>query len=431
MAGPAESRVAVAAATPPTPSAEARPRFSLRTFESLRLGPYRWLFASMLGQMAAMHMQLMVRGYLAFTLTGSFSAVGLVGLASALPMLSLSLVGGVLADRRSKKRLLQAGQASSAVFALAVALLLVTDQLQFWHLIVFSLVQGAVFALVLPSSQAIVPEIVGRSSLMNAISLNAAGVNLTRLLAPAAGGFLIALLGVEAVYFLMAGLYVFALSTMARVPLRGGGGEGITRRAESRGLDDMVEGIRYILSNRVVFLVLGANFAITILAMPYMMILPGYVLDVFEGDASDLGLLIAISGAGALLGSLVVASLPPRRRGLLLLFSAMLLGVGLLAFTTTTSIWLAAAFMAVVGVGSAGRQAFGTVLLMTNVDEGYHGRVMAVFMTQVSLMLLAAFFVGILAEVIGAPQALGALSVALIAVSAALIAFSPLLRELQ
>ena len=229
----------------------------------------------------------------------------------------------------------------------------------------------------------------------------------------------------------MAGLYVFALSTMARVPLRGGGEEGITRRAESRGLDDMVEGIRYILSNRVVFLVLGANFAITILAMPYMMILPGYVLDVFEGDASDLGLLIAISGAGALLGSLVVASLPPRRRGLLLLFSAMLLGVGLLAFTTTPSIWLAAAFMAVVGVGSAGRQAFGTVLLMTNVDQGYHGRVMAVFMTQVSLMLLAAFFVGILAEVIGAPQALGALSVALIAVSAALIAFSPLLRELQ
>ena len=97
MAGPAESRVAVAAAAPPTPSAEARPRFSLRTFESLRLGPYRWLFASMLGQMAAMHMQLMVRGYLAFTLTGSFSALGLVGLASALPMLSLSLVGGVLA----------------------------------------------------------------------------------------------------------------------------------------------------------------------------------------------------------------------------------------------------------------------------------------------------------------------------------------------
>ena len=431
MAGPAESPVAAAAATSPTPSAEARPRFSLRTFESLRLGPYRWFFAAMLGQMAAMNMQLMVRGYLAFTLTDSFSALGLVGLASALPMLSLSMVGGVLADRRSKKRMLQAGQASSAVIALAVALLLVTEQLQFWHLIVVSLVQGAVFALVLPASQAIVPEVVGRSSLMNAISLNAAGMNLMRLLAPAVGGFLIALLGVEAVYFLMAGLFVFALFTMARVPLRGSGEEGIMRRAESRGLDDMVEGVRYILSNRVVFLVLGANFTITILAMPYMMILPGYVLDVFEGDALDLALLIALSGAGALVGSLVVASLPPRRRGLLLLCSGMLLGVGLLAFTTTTSIWVAGAFMAVVGVGSAGRQAFGTVLLMTNVDEAYHGRVMAVFMTQVSLMLLAAFFLGILAEVIGAPQALGALSVAAIAVSGAFIAFSPRLRELQ
>ena len=427
MAGPGESPVAA----PPPPRAGQRPRFSLRTFASLRHETFRWFFASMLGQMAALHMQLMVRGYLAFTLTDSFSALGAIGLASAVPMLAFSMVGGVLADRRSKKRMLQWGQGASAVIAAIVALLLVTDQLQFWHLIVASVVQGAVFALVLPSSQAIVPEIVGREELMNAISLNAAGVNLTRLLAPAAGGFLIALVGVEAVYVLMSGLFVFALFALARVPLRWVPQQREPGSAGARGLDDVIEGVRYIRRDRVVFVLLAANFVIAILAMPYMMILPGYVLAVFDGDASDLGLLIAVSAAGSLAASLVVASLPERRRGLLLLLSAVLLGGALLAFSTTTSMWVAGVFIAVVGVGTAGRQAIGTVLLMTYVEEAYRGRVMSVFMTQVSLMLFAAFFVGVLAEVIGAQQALGALSVAVIAVSVALIALSPRLRNLQ
>ena len=403
---------------------------SVRTFESLDDREFRWFYLALLGQMAAMNMQMLVRGFLTFELTGSFAALGVIGLASAVPMMGLSVVGGVIADRAPKKQVLQAGQVASALIAAAVGLLLLFDLLEFPHLVVAGVIHGTVMALMMPSRQAILPEVVGMARLMNAVSLSAAGMNLMRLSAPAAGGFLIAFVGAEWVYFLMAGLYLFAVLTLARVDPKyapSGGGQA----AKVGGAAAVMEGLRYVRDDRRILVLLLMSMATSALAMPYLLLLPGFVDDVLGGGAKELGLLIAVSGVGSLAGALSLASLPPRRRGLLLMLSALVIGAALAAFSATTSIWLGGLFMLFVGVGSAGRQALGNVLLQSYARDEYRGRVMSIYMTQFSLASFGAVFLGFVAEEVGAQWALGGMSALLVVVSLAFLAFVPRMRDLD
>ena len=454
---------------PGGPGGPQRPRgFSIRTFESLKHRGFRWFFLASLAAMASLNMQILVRGFLAFELTTSFSALGAMGIASAVPMFTLSVFGGVLADRVSKKRIMQVSQTISGVLAIGIGLLVLSGQLRYEHLFITSIVQGVVQAMMLPASQAMVPEVIGRQGMMNAISLNAAGMNFVRLLAPAAGGLLIALIGAASVYFLMAGTYALAVVLLVPVsaasalrpqrlvalishagmaqdtppangagpagpagpPMRRGPAEGGVGAAIRAGFADLGEGGRYIWRDRNIFQLLTVNFLTAMLGMPFMVMLPGYVAEVYGGGADALGLIVGVSGAGALAGALVVASLPEKRRGVLMLLSAALIGASLMAFVSTDSYLLGCLFMATAGVGTAGRQALSAVLVQTHVEDEYRGRVMAVFMTQISLMLGAAFFVGLFAEVVGVRAALGILGAVLVVMIAAFLAFSPTLRRM-
>ena len=451
---------------PGGPGGPQRPRgFSIRTIESLKHRGFRWFFLASLAAMASLNMQILVRGFLAFELTSSFSALGAMGIASATPMFTLSVFGGVLADRVSKKRIMQVSQTISGVLAIGIGLLVLSGQLRYEHLFITSIVQGVVRAMMLPASQAMVPEVIGRQGMMNAISLNAAGMNFVRLLAPAAGGLLIALIGAASVYFLMAGTYALAVVLLVPVsaasalrpqrlvalishagmaqdtppangagpagpPMRRGPAEGGVGAAIRAGFADLGEGGRYIWRDRNIFQLLTVNFLTAMLGMPFMVMLPGYVAEVYGGGADALGLIVGVSGAGALAGALVVASLPEKRRGVLMLLSAALIGASLMAFVSTDSYLLGCLFMATAGVGTAGRQALSAVLVQTHVEDEYRGRVMAVFMTQISLMLGAAFFVGLFAEVVGVRPALGILGAVLVVMIAAFLAFSPTLRRM-
>lgn len=433
--GPGRLNVATGVATAPRRLQFGRAFFALRTFDSLRDPQFRWFYVAMLGQMAAMNMQMLVRGYLVYDLTGSYAALGSIGLATGAPMLTLSVVGGIIADRMPKKTTLQAGQAASMLIAAGIALLLVFGQLNFAWLFVASLAQGTVLALMMPARQAFIPEVVGMDRLMNAVSLSAAGMNLMRLLAPAAGGFMIAIIGPAWVYWLMAGLYGIAL--LALIPLTSRppatrSDDGAPKGRGARGLSDLVEGARYVVHDRRIFMLLLLSFVTSMLAMPYIQMLPGFVADVFDDESGSLlGVLIASSGAGALLGALGIASLPERRRGLLLLVSALVIGVGLILFSSSHLYWLSMIFMAVVGLGTAGRQALGNVLLQAYVEDVYRGRVMSIYMTQFSLMMFGTFFVGIISEFIGVDVALGGLGALLIVVTLGFLAFAPRLRTLS
>ncbi len=417
----------------PATGAQTAPRqgLSLRTFDSLSDRNFRWFFFAMLGQMGAMNMQMLVRGWLTYDLTGSYALLGVVALASAVPMLLLSVFGGVIADRFAKKRVVQVGQTVSAINAGIVALLLFVHVLVFWHLLVAGFAQGVVMALMMPSRQAMIPEVVGMDRMMNAVALNSAGMNLMRLLAPGLGGILIELFGAGIVYAIMAVLYsscVLFLFPLPTVEAAAAPTNGVPRKG---GFSDLIDGIKYVRKDRVILVLLLMNFITSMLAMPYLQLLPGYVKDVYNLDAGYLGLMITVSGGGALIGALVIASLPPVRRGVLLIASAIVIGVALLLFSGTSVYWVGLVMMVFVGVGSAGRQALGQVLIHNYVENEYRGRVMSVYMTQFSVMSFGVFFIGLISEVIGVQMAIGGLAALLVVVSTAMLFMMPRLRQLD
>lgn len=410
-----------------------------RTIDSMRLPAFRWLFLAMLGQFTAMNMQMLVRGYLVFDLTGSFAALGLISLANAVPMFLFSVFGGVLADRVSRKLVLQIGQFLNAVIAASIGALIFLDMLQVEHLFMSAALQGGVWALMLPARQAVIPEVVGERRLMNAVALNTAGMNLMRLLAPGIGGFLVAWIGPEWVYVVMASSFAFAVVTL--IPMRtqyasrrtpaataaatAGRGNG------SRTIRDLVEGVRYIRASRDVQAILIANFVIVLFSMPYMMLLPGFVADVLDGGADRLGILQSLTGVGALAGSMVVAAMTNRHRGRMLLISSLLLGVALIAFTISRSFWLTAAIMIPIGVGQAGRMSLSNVLVQAYTEDAYRGRVMSVYMMEFGLVSFGVFVVGVLASMFGVALAIGGTAAALVVTMVLALLFYPRLRDLE
>lgn len=413
-----------------------RSRFGLpRTFESFRDREFRWFYLSMLGQMAAMNMQLVVRGYLAYVLTGSYGALGLVGLMGGLPMLVLAPFGGVLADRVSKKMVLQVGQFASMTNAGVLAALSFADVMEMHWLLVSALAQGIVMALTMPTRQAMIPDIVGMQRMMNAVSLNMAGMNTMRMFAPAAGGFIVEFFGFGWAFTAMASMFLIAIFALMQVTRQnatapGKAGDSIGGVAMS-SLRDIAEGMRYIVRTRLMLALLSISFISSIFGMPYQFLLPGYVADIFDGGGAEVGQLLAISAVGALAGALVLATLPSKNRGWMLLGGSALLGAGLWAFVQTDSFWVAGGLLMIVGVGSSFRQALSQGLLHSNVENAYRGRVMAVFMMQMSMMQLSTFFVGVIGDRVGIQNAIGGLGIGLLITVALFTAFVPSIRRLD
>ena len=405
---------------------------NLGTFRSLTNPVFRLYFTAMLGQMAAMNMQMVTRSLLVYRLTGSATILGVMSLANSLPMLVFSLFGGVIADRVQKKYVLLLGQAVSGVISLVIALSLSLGYLSmgragsWWILAVASAAQGLVMALMMPSRQAMIPEIVGEEQLMNAVALNTFGMNILRLLAPAFAGFFIFAFGFGAVYYAMTGMYLLAVFFVALMPKTG------TMTIQGRGaLADIRDGLDYIRRQTTVFLVLVLTLVMVLLSMPYMMLLPVFTEDILNVGELGLGFLVAVSGVGAIAGSLVLASLPNRKRGLMLILSGLVLGLALVGFSFSNTLLLSMVMIVFVGVGQTGRMTLANTLLQYYVADEYRGRVMSLYMMEFGLTSFAVFFAGVLTDSIGVQWAVGGLAIALVVVSILALAFVRPIRDLD
>jgi MFS family permease len=429
---------ATTAETPAAPRQRRRLRLP-RTLDSFRDREFRWFYISMLGHMASLNMQLVIRGLLAYELTGSYAALGLIGLAGALPMLFLAVFGGVIADRMPKKTVMQAGQAASFLNAAAMAFLTFTNLMTIEWLLVTAAAQGIVMALMMPARQAMLPEVVSLDRMMNAVSLNMAGMNSMRLFAPALGGFIVGWFGFGWGFTTMSLLYVLALIAMSQVTWRpasapGEAGQSIAAVGRS-AVVDIGLGLKYVWREQKMFLILAVTFLTSAFGMPLQFLLPAYVADIFTDNAADAankaGLLLSISAIGAVGGALFLASLPERHRGVLFLIGGAILGLGVLLFPQTETFTVAAVFMTIVGLGSTFRMALSQALLHSYVEDAYRGRVMSVFMTQMAMMQFATFLVGIAAEAFGIRVAIASLGVMLLATIALASVFLPTLRRLD
>lgn len=379
--------------------------------------------------MGAMNMQMVARSWFMYELTGSAALLGAVGLANGLPLLLLSLYGGVIADRVAKKNVLIVGQIASAALALAVAVLITTGIIN-WHLlIVASLAQGVIMALMMPSRQAVIPELVGEQGLTNAVALNTAGMNLNRLTAPGVAGLMIAVVGIESVYYVMTALYIVATLFATALPIT-----GTTALSGGNAIDNMKEGLRYIKDSSVLPALLIVTLVAVVLSMPYMQLLPIFTKDIitleaeglmwmtgiplvgglfesvpelFEKSSFRLGTLMTVSGLGALAGSLFIAALPADRRGIYFLGSLMLTAITLVAFSVSPWYFLSLALVIPLGLGQAGRMALSNALVQANSDDQHRGRVMSVYMMEFGVTNFGIFLIAILADVIGVQWAIG------------------------
>ncbi len=406
--------------------------YGKRVFSSFRNPIYRLYYYSLIGHWGPMQMQMVTRTLLIYRITGSGALLGLMALAGAMPMLILSLYGGTLADRVEKRQILIISQAASAVITIGVALALSFNFLSrdvpgsWWILIVSSVLQGIVMGLMMPSRASMVPEIVEPEDLMNAISLNNMGMNAFRILAPAATGFIVDAWDFAAVYYIMTGLYIFSTVFLLYIPR--------TRPAVSQGrgtVEEVMQGFRYIRGETTIMLILLFTLACTILGMPFNMLLPMFTEDILMVGASGLGLLMAVSGIGAIVVSFVLASMSNKNRGIMMLFSGLIISMALIAFSFNTQWYLALILSVFIGLGQTGQTAIGFTLIQYYVDPAFRGRVMSFMMLGFGLSSLGTFFGGILAETIGIEWSIGGLAMVLAVVSVAMITFSSHLRKLD
>jgi MFS family permease len=411
---------------------------NLRTFNSLRIPAFRFFWAALLCQMTAMNMQMMARSLLIYRITGSTAILGIMSLFNAAPMLLLSLFGGVLADRLPKKKVMIFGQAGSAVVALGIALSLQMGFLSeanegsWWILAVAALFQGTIMGLMMPSRQAMIPEIVGEEQLLNAVSLSNMGTSVMRFIAPAATGFLIDALDFQAVYFGMTIMYVLSVLFLVFLHV----GDSTPLRASS-ALADIKEGIGYLRRQTIILFILAFSLLAVLLSMPYAMLLPVFTDDILMNSAGQpvgatgLGLLMSVSGIGAITVSLALASLPNKRRGLMLIIGTLIMALALVVFAFSTSMALSLVIIAFVGFGQASRMALANTLIQYYTDPEYRGRVMSIYMMQFGLTSFSAAVAGVIAESVNIQWVIGGFAVTLIAISLVALAFAGRLRRLD
>ena len=375
--------------------------------------------------MFGIQMQMIVRSYLAYEITDSPFLLGLVNAGFAIPMLSLALFGGAVADRMERRRVIQAGQVISIVLAVFIGVSIVTKSITWMHLFGVSMVQGAIFSFVMPARQALVPSLVGKDNITNATSLDAAAMSVTTLLAPAVGGGLYNVIGPEGVYFLIAGCSVVAVILTWFVSASGGSAS----RPSVPMFSDIVEGLRYVVRSPLVLVLLLMALATALLAMPFRFLMPVFVVDVYDRGPESLGLLVTIMGVGSLVGALFIASMGKRRRGLTLIAGSFVSGIALMLVAAIPLYYAAAALMVLMGLGDAGRRTLNMALIMEEVEDKYRGRVMSVFMMNFGLMPLGVLPAGVIAERMGGQFAVGMLGILLLLTTALILVTQRRLRE--
>lgn len=375
-------------------------------------------------------MQMLARGYLAYDLTGSASILGVITAVGSISMAALSLVGGAFADRADRKRLIQGFQASSAMLALVVAILIALGQISWWHLLIAAAVQGTLFAFMAPARQAYIPELVPKEHVNNAVALNAAGMSLTSMLAPALGGALYAFTGPETVYYMVSvcGIGAFLLTT--RLP-----GKEPSESQEPKPISELYQEIRrglgYTLNSPIALALLVASITTAILISPFQFLTPALVVDVYNRGPEAMGLLGAATGIGALVGSLIVASRQSARRGLMMIGAILIAAISLLLISILPFFTAALILMIPFGLGGTARMTLSQALLIDSVDPKYRGRVMSVFMLSWGLMPLGALPAGILADLAGVQSAIAASAVLLIITGLIMYFWQPRLRYLD
>jgi MFS family permease len=387
-----------------TARAPGGPAFMLR---ALRHRNYRLFFAGQTVSLVGTWMTRIATSWLVYRLTGSPLLLGLVGFAGQIPSFLLAPFAGVLVDHWNRHRLLVATQVLAMLQSAALAALALGGIVNIWHILGLSLFQGVINALDMPARQAFVVEMVeDRADLGNAIALNSSMVNAARLLGPSLGGVIIAAVGEGWCFFWDAVSYVavivsLLLMRVAAHPPPASSGEG-------KVLAKLREGWTYVAGSPAIRSLLLLLALVSLVGMPYTVLMPDFAAQVLHGGPNTLGVLMATSGVGALLGAVFLAG----RRSVLGLgkvipLAAGLFGAGLIAFSFSRSLWVALPLLLLTGLGFMVQMASSNTLIQTLVEDDKRGRVMSFYtMAFMGTTPFGSLLAGALAHRIGTPYTL-------------------------
>ena len=283
-----------------------------RLFAALSHRNYRFYWLGQLSSVLALNMEMAAQAWLVFLLTDSPLMLGVAGIVYAVPRVSLVLVGGAIADRADKRRIMVLTQSLLALAYLVLGLLVLTERVEFWHVLVFAFNSGFLRAFDRPSRYALLPEMVPREELANAVALGSSVWQACRLLGPGLAGVLIYWLGIGPTFLACFASSVAAVVLWAFIRTR-----AIVGQPQGGVWRNIAAGLDFVRRNQLFYSLLGLTFFNSVFGMSYVILLPVFARSILRVGSRGFGLLQSVSGVGALLGTLTVAlSGPGRTQGL-------------------------------------------------------------------------------------------------------------------
>lgn len=393
-------------------------------FSAFRHRNFRLFYGGMLVSLIGTWMQQVGQSWLVLQLTNDALWLGLVAAAQFTPVLFLGLFGGIVADTVSKKKALIVTQTAAGILAFALGLLVITNAVEVWHVFVLALLLGVVNAFDMPVRQAFVVEMVGRADVANAVALNSANFNVTRIVGPAIAGLSIAAIGLHPLFFINAISYVavvIGLFLMRDRELLSPVERVVVERNWRSVIDRLVEGLRYTRQDPQIFLAISVLGVVATFALNFSVLIPLVARDLLQGDADTYGFLMSATGVGSLVSALSVAfgARPTMRR---LLMGAGVVGLSMIGLGLSRWLPLSLGLMFLAGWGTISMAATCNTLIQLRVPDVLRGRVASVYTTVFAgATPFGGVFSGGLAALGGPPAALVAGGA--IAVVAALAGF--------
>ena len=357
-------------------------------FSALRYSNFRWFWLNGATQAMGQGMQFLTIGILVLDSTDSSYQLGLVIFAYGVPNLAFSLVGGIIADRTDRLRLLVSTRVVESGLILALAILKLSGVMELWHVFAVSALLGTVQAINGPTRMALVADLVDRKDLMNAVALHTMVNQSGQIIGPALAGGIIEIAGVGNALVANAAMYLFGIAFLVLIK----GLVAMPEAPKKAVIRELREGLQCVRSTPVLYTVIGLALAFTFFGMSYRQVLPAFTKEVLDVGAGGTGLLWLGAGLGSLLGSFLLASLGDfKRKSWLLLASLLLLCVFLIAFAWSPWYWVSWILFFFVGTMSTGLfWPLANTLVQLNVPSELRGRVLSILQIAPAIHFLSA-----------------------------------------
>jgi len=398
------------------------------TFRALHYPGFRYMWLGQLGHSATMWMEQVVRPLLILELTGSPLQVGFVVAVRMVPQFLFGLLAGVVADRYNKRLVLMISQSVTMIMHLILAIFILTGCLEVWHVFVTAFISGGSMAFNQPARQSMIPRLVPSDTILNAVALNTAAMNTMRILGASLAGVLLIFLDYGQVYLLNAIIFIFVIWMTVKIALV----EKPEVAEKTSILHDLLEGFRYMAANRRVLYLVGMALVIFVIGLPYHQVfVPLLALNVLHIGRSGAGWMLALTGVGALIGSLTMASvrqLP--RRGLILMGFLVIFGLALLLLSQSRRFFLSAIALIIAGGMTTTYNSLNISLLFEESPQNFHGRVLSLMSLDRGFVSVGAVMAGGLAEALGPQFGLAVIALTCIVITVLLFFFIPALRKI-